>query len=166
MRPTPSSLCHEPQTVNKFMEVRGTMYRAVDRSISYQIDSFHQETFSPDQLTFLITNNFYLMSRQNRKLGCDQLQGRILLLCSRKKAGAGISAEDTCYCGMGSLLGPFNGLFSSRAFALTSWLPLPLAIWCLAFVGGWSRPSEKDSVTSLIESQGPSETFPICVISV
>lgn len=115
------------------MEVRGTMYRAVDRSISYQIDSFHQETFSPDQLAFLITNSFYLMGRQNRKLGCDQLQGRILLLCSRKKAGAGISAEDTCYCGMGSLLGPFDGLFSGTSICIDILAPASLGHLVLGF---------------------------------
>lgn len=63
LRPTPSSLCNEPQTVNKVMEVKGTTDRAVDRSISYQIDSFQQETFSPGQLIFLLTNNSHLTSR-------------------------------------------------------------------------------------------------------
>lgn len=78
-----------------YMEVKDTMYRVVDTSISQQIDSFHQETFSPGQCFFLLIDISQLTSRPNRKL-CCQLAHRLSLLFylySIKKAGARLSDQ-------------------------------------------------------------------------
>ena len=80
-----------------YVEVKDTMYRVVDTSISQQIDSFHQETFSPGQCFSLLTDISQLTSRPNRKLCCELVHRLSLLfyLYSIKKAGTRLSDQGT-----------------------------------------------------------------------